>query len=73
MKIEILISIIFILVSIFYEPLYKLNIIVFGKNNPRNWHFENEKVDKIVTIIIRVIIFILGISGVIYFTFFYNH
>lgn len=70
MKKELIMPIILILVAIFYKYLYKLNIAMFTKNNPRNWHFENKKIDKVVTIIVRLIIFFLGFSGVIYGIFF---
>ena len=72
MKVEIIICIILILVAIFYKSLYKLNVTIFGESNPRNWHFENEKTDKIVTIVIRIVLFVAGLIGLNYIIFFNN-
>jgi len=70
MKKEIIIPILLMLVAIFYKFFYKLNIAIFGEDNPRNWHFENEKTEKVVTTLMRLIIFSLGLGGLIYTLFF---
>lgn len=61
MKLEIIIPILMMLSAIFNKP-------IGGENNPRNWHFDNEKTDKIVTLILRLIIFMFGLWLLIYNT-----
>ncbi len=59
MKLEIIIPILMMLLAIFNKP-------IGGERNPRNWHFDNEKIDKIVTLILRTIIFMFGLLLLIY-------
>lgn len=67
---SLIISILIMLGAIFYNPIYKSNIKFFGENNPRNWHFKNQKTDKIFTIILRIMMFSIGFAGFIYTLFF---
>ena len=63
--IGIVISIIFIVSAIFYNQINNIEKKIFKSNKTKFYKFENEKVDKIVTIILRIFIFIIGILSLI--------
>ena len=69
MKVEIIICIILILGAIFANQIDKLNIAIFGQSR-FNWEMENKKLEKIINILGRVILFCFASAGLIYTIFF---
>ncbi|MDD4706572.1 MAG: hypothetical protein PHS24_05140 [Bacilli bacterium] len=69
MKLEIIIATLLMLGAIFSKQINKLNILIFGGKR-FNWSIENKKIASIIDIIGRVIIFLLGLGGLIYAIFF---
>ena len=55
-----------ILTSIFYKKSEKIYNSTIGKNNPRNWHFKNKKIDITIRNILNIITFLIGTFGLIY-------
>ena len=64
MILEIVVSIALMLGAIFSKQLKELGL---GRGQ---WNFENEKLENTISIIGRIIIFILGLWSLIYFLFF---
>ena len=70
MKLQIILGIILMLSGVFFEQLDKLNNKIFGRSTYGS--FDNEKLDKIATIIARIFLFSLGLFGLIYEIFLKN-